>query len=472
MPQVIRARWQRAFACQGLLLALAVTSLACLPSAMLHAQSPAARGYITAVRPPDGFDVNGEHVVTTADTRFGPIGAKNPASNGPMRDAVQIGAWVEVFGERDRKAKTVAAKAVLIRDDWDSKLSGLGVIDQVIATAPELVLAADGYRIRVTPATEVKLPRNAKSAADVRAGLWVLYEGKMGPDGLLVASKARFVSTDHTRAKAEKTPTAPAAPQPLANGSPAAKGNAPPPQDASEETPAPREVTGPEIQIDNDAYHVSKNLALQDRVLRIGWSLIPACQKHLPADDPAKIQFLFYAVDDSAHEEHTSSDAEGYILVPAQMVARFENDDQLAALLADGIALRLQQQAPMVIQLNRTTLAEAAGLAAVSFIPYAGHIAESVGGQVMMKKYERAMNEQRWRVALELMVEAGYDPWQSPEAWRLAAPGKLPADIGTLKYPDRSGYQLSILNRMYKKPAPTQATESGPTTGGSVSEKP
>jgi len=82
------------------------------------------------------------------------------------------------------------------------------------------------------------------------------------------------------------------------------------------------------------------------------------------------------------------------------------------------------------------------------------------------------MNEQRWRVALELMAEAGYDPWQSPEAWRLVAPGKLPADIGTLKYPDRSGYQLSILNRMYKKPAPTQATESGPTTGGSVSEKP
>jgi len=304
----------------------------------------------------------------------------------------------------------------------------------------------------------------------------------MGLDGLLVADKARFVSTKHAKAKPDKssadsaaltaTPQTPSAAQPPASSGPEAKENVPPPRDASDETPAPREVTGPEIQIDDDTYQVSKNLALQDRVLRIGWSLIPAYQKHLPADDPSKIHFLFYAVDDSAHQEHTSSDSEGYILVPAQLVARFKNDDQLAAVLADGIALRLQQQAPMVIQMNRVTLEEAAGLVAVSFVPYAGPLAESVGGQVMMKKYEKALKEQRWRVALQLMADAGYDPWQAPESWRLAAPGELPADTSTLKYPDRSGYQLSILNLMYKKPAPAIAVDPGSTANPSAGKNP
>ena len=85
---------------------------------------------------------------------------------------------------------------------------------------------------------------------------------------------------------------------------------------------------------------------------------------------------------------------------------------------------------------------------------------------------KKALNEQRWRVALQLMSDAGYDPWQAPEAWRLAAPGKLPADTSTLKYPDRSGYQFAILNLTYKKPAPTNVTEGGSTANPSASRKP
>jgi hypothetical protein len=59
------------------------------------------------------------------------------------------------------------------------------------------------------------------------------------------------------------------------------------------------------------------------------------------------------------------------------------------------------------------------------------------------------MEEQRGRVALSLMEDAGYDPWQAPEAWRLLEPKKLPADLNSLKYPNRSGYQLGILNLQY-----------------------
>ena len=109
---------------------IVAAALGGLPSAILHAQSPTLHGYITALHPPNGFDINGEHVITSAETRFGPIGARNPVSNGPMRDAIEIGAWAQVFGQQDRKAKTVAAQTVLFRDDWDRKLTGLGVIEK------------------------------------------------------------------------------------------------------------------------------------------------------------------------------------------------------------------------------------------------------------------------------------------------------------------------------------------------------
>jgi hypothetical protein len=492
MPREIHVTQPRALAYRGLFVAAVAAVLSCLPSAILHAESPAVRGYITAVHPPDGFDVNGEHVTATVDTQFGAAvtkaatktETKNPIGNGPTRDTLQIGAWVEVFGERDRNTKTVAAKTVLIRDDWDSKLSGLGVIDKVISTAPELVFAADGYHIRVTPATEVKLPKDMKSAADVHAGMWVLYEGKLGQDGLLIASKARFVSTDHSKAKSEKASGdsgAPAATQePSADGGSGASVNAQPPNNVSNETEQQTEFRGPEIQVGSGdtsvTYKISKHQTLQSRVQRVGMSLIPAYQKQLPADDPAKISFCFVAVNDpAAHEVRTSLDWKGLIVVSAQLAGRFKNDDQLAAVLAEGIASILQQQAPMVVEMNRTTMAVGAGMAAVSFIPYAGAVADGlydVYAAHSQYEIDKVLREQPWRVALELMADAGYDPWQAPEAWRLAAPGKLPADTSTLKYPDHSGYQLSILNLMYKKTAPTNAALSGPTANSSASTKP
>jgi hypothetical protein len=272
------------------------------------------------------------------------------------------------------------------------------------------------------------------------------------------------VSTDHGNAKSEKAPGG--------SGQPAATPQ--PPNIATSQTENQITISGSEVQIGNDTYQVSKDQALQSRVSQIGINLVPTWLLQLPMDNPAKIHFSFIAVNNGARAALTFPDSKGLILVPAQLAVRFKNDDQLAAVLADGIANSLQQQAPTVIQFNfdRTTLAEGAGLVAAGFVPYAGPVVESVGGQVMMNKYERAMNEQRWRVALQLMADAGYHPWQAPEAWRLAAPGKLPADTSTLKYPDRSGYQFAILNLMYKKFAPTDAAVNKSPVNSSASTKP
>jgi hypothetical protein len=438
MPHEIRSSQQRTIVCSCLFVAVVAVGLGCASSAILFAQSPTAHGYVTVIHSSDSFEVNGEQVNTTAETRFGTIGTKNPLTNVALPGALQIGAWVQVFGERDRKAKVVDAETVLFRDDRNRQLTGLGVIDRVISTAPELVFAADGYCIRVAPEAKIGYPKDLNSAAGVHADLWVVYEGKLGPDGMLVASKVRFLADERAKQKSGKAPV------------------------DSSQVEAHVEDHRTEIQFGDISYRVSKDEALQSRVRRIGLSLIPGYERHLPDGDSSKIQFDFVAVDDPARMVHTSLDLEGLILVSAQLAARFRNDDQLAAVLADAIELNLQQEAPVVFQLqvNRTTLKEAAILGAVSLVPYGGGLAAS---GVYYHEQQMIMQEQRGRVALQMMGDAGYDPWQAPEAWRLAEPGKLPADLSTLKYPERSGYQFAILSLIYKKPASTRSSEAGST---------
>lgn len=481
MCHVMRASPQRIIACRGLLVAVVAASLSCLPSVIADAQSSTVHGYITAVHPPDSFDVNGEHVTTTAETRFGPIGSKNPVSNGPMRDQVQVGAWVEVLGDENRNAKTLMARIVFFHGDDIRKHEGLGLVVRVIATAPDLVFAADGYFIRVTSQTEISLAKNMKSPADLRAGQWVIYEGKLDHSGVLVAGKVRFLADKQMQENQGQGPVDSSHPSetPPGNADVAAKDISSPPNDALCQT-GDLAIAGDEILLGNykvsgyPTYTISKDRALQSRVRRIGVSLIPGYQNQLAPEAPSKIHFLFCVVEDGAREEFTSPATfqAGWILVPAQLVMRCKSDDQLAAVLADGIALSLLKQAPPVIQVTPTGVVEAAGLVGANFIPGGGLVAYTVASSAFGKYANRGSEEQHERIALQLMADAGYDPWQSPEAWRLAKPKKLPPDTSTLKYPDRSGYQLSILNLMYKKPAPAKATESGSTANPSAITKP
>jgi hypothetical protein len=61
------------------------------------------------------------------------------------------------------------------------------------------------------------------------------------------------------------------------------------------------------------------------------------------------------------------------------------------------------------------------------------------------------MKQERLRVALALMRDGGFDPWQAPQAWRMLEPKKLPANVASIDYPDSSCYQIQILNLQYAR---------------------
>jgi hypothetical protein len=406
---------------------------------MAGAQETGVEGYITAVAMPDGFEVNGEHVTARRETSYGLMGSKTDSSVATSAEGVRVGAFVRVEGAPAADGRGIVATSVLFRDDWDKKLAGFGVVERILVAGSEPVFQADGYRIRIVGSTDLSFRGDLKTLADVGPNTWVSYKGKRDDAGVLVAEKARFVPARGWAWLAPRPKTHPQQEPAPAKGALI---------DADGKLLSLRaKVRYGDSGGDCGWHKVSTDMALQERVLRIGQRLVPAYQKQLPDDDPAKIWFRFYVVEEDKIREDIECN-KGLILMPAKGMERLENDDQVAALLANGIALSIQMQSARLIAENRELLG--AEFAADLFELVPGVFpAVAAGGLVVNHEIEMRMREQRGRMALALMADAGFDPWQAPEAWRRLAPKTLPVDAKSIKYPSRSGYQLGILNLQY-----------------------
>ena len=160
------------------------------------------RGYVTASHLPDSFDVNDLHVSLSPSTQYGLIAKPESSTQSPLRDALQAGAYVEVTGTFDKHTRTTAAQTVYLRDDWDQKLSGLGVIDKVLSSGPQLVVRADGYRIRIAADTQVSYAGDLKSLDALTPNMWLHYEGRRDNSGILIATRVTLLPARSTHFKA------------------------------------------------------------------------------------------------------------------------------------------------------------------------------------------------------------------------------------------------------------------------------
>ena len=405
--------------------------------------SVSVEGYVTALRTPTGFEVSGTTITTSPATGFALTGNGAPLPQSPWRGELRVGAYVQVFGVREEGEKSITAQEVFFRDEWSKKISGEGLVVMVLSAAAEPVFLADGYRIRIPAGAELTFTGSVKTLAEVKPNTWLRYEGKRDTGGALVASKAEFIPAKPLKISGKPLPQQ--EPVPLQGAILAADGSLLRPN---------HKVRMNEGDPWCGWHRLCGDAALQERVQRVGRRVLPAFQKQLEGDSLDRIPFRFYAVD----EAKVRSDLfcqEGLVVVPKQVVERLANDDQLAALLADGVAFNLQRRSPKLIAESYELLgAELAGDAAGAFsLP--ANLANVLGSEIFMHKLALQMQEQRDRIALALLADAGYDPHQAPEAWRRLEPKTLPKDLNSLKYPKRSGYQLGILNLQYRTaPAP------------------
>jgi hypothetical protein len=136
----------------------------------------------------------------------------------------------------------------------------------------------------------------------------------------------------------------------------------------------------------------------------------------------------------------------GVILIPHQVAERMQNDSELAAVLADGIAFTTENEAFRM----RAVVPIVATASFAYFDPLiAWGITDTAKTEV-----EQIRDDQSGRVALCLMHDAGYDIDQAPLAWWLLA-SKKPKPISTIPLPRRAAYLYRILGETWNNPAAT-----------------
>ena len=399
---------------------------------------PVLTGYVTRTTSPSDFDVNGvrilcggkdgedsklSHDVTVAVVAC-PGEAPHLGDSFAIHYSVRNTAMHAIYASRIDKQHTSTSGGI----------SGSAVIDAMPdrkadgGKQTELNVRADGYRIRITANTKIDWSSPLQSLADVKAGDWIKYKGKIDAAGVLVAASGQIGPNamgggeKKLRTNHEYDPSAI-------------------PADAKQNYLKDALTVG----YDPKKFPPFKDVVLQARIERIGNSLVPAYQRALPASDPARTDFRFQLIDTKLFRDAFTLSS-GIILVPHQVAEMMENDSQLAAVLADGIARVLERQEYRMEGKIKTGYAS---MLAMPISPYAG--VGGLGGNMAMEMQKRAM-EQRSRVSLFLLQDAGYDVAQAPMAWWLLAAGR-PEPFSNSEVPERAAYLYRILGETWRDSA-------------------
>lgn len=391
-------------------------------------------GYVTSVQAPDSFVVKHVHVVAPMAADFLLLNASAKQS-GEISHQIAVGMYVRVIGKTDWATHDLVASEVRVRDDAGKSILARGVIDRVLRTGAESVFRADGYAVHVNSETDIHFAGGLTSLQEVGANTWLQFQGKEDDQGEVVAFKASFAKLNlHKRKPSHSVVQAMSIPAGTFID-----------YDGSFYTDRGK-YRKEDIGGWCGWYPLVDDSKLQERVRRIGMSVVPQYQRDLSEDDPTRIPFRFYVVDEPILRTDIFC-SEGLILIPLRAIQRLQSDDQLAALLADGVAGEMERQKETLArELSFVGLVESAVYVAGSAAAYDATLA---GGLLVKHALVRKQEDERGRVELGLMADAGYDPVQAAEAWRLLAPGKLPKDLAKLKYPARSDYLLGFLRSQH-----------------------
>ena len=416
---------------------------------------PAADGFITRVVSASDFDVDGLRIVSTPRTHFNSE-ASGRIAPAKVTEKLFLGEPIKIYGKLDKKTRTLTATDISV-DRYDlPKLSGTGIVDRLLppgsayASPSDLLLRADGYCIRIAATTKSTFHPPLTSLTDVGTNVWIKYSGKLATDSCILADSALFTQNtihkneDQLRKDNEYDPAAidPDAEQ--------------------------RQISLLLLGRDPRQIPPAQDTALQQRVERIGSTLIPAYQRALRETDETRIHFRFQVVDQSDLDD-TLALPSGIILIPAQLVARLQNDDQLAAILADSIARTLEKQALRTRPSHhRVVAAAAAGVALgpVWMIP-----AAVAAGAHDLNAIDVRFQQQSARVSLCLLHDAGYKLEEAPHAWWLLAPSDS-ADLARISIPWRALYLYYQLGAVWQSADTSPATTSTPAAAATAPHTP
>lgn len=395
--------------------------------------TPTLRGYVTRAASPSDFDVNGVRILCSHETLTAPTFGAAYTSGCPQ-NTPYIGLAMDVYGTREKKLNAIDADHLVARPAPLETVSGDGIVEAVSARSPHsLNVLADGYRILITPSTRLRFDAPLHGLADAGVNVWIKYKGRQQPDGSLRAVSARFTpDLVPPSAETERYRTN---------------------YDPSSVTKPVNHAAEAFIGVNAQKIPVWHNPAMQARVAAIGSKLIPACQRTLPVSSPIRIGFRFQVTSGDPWLPQVLALPSGIILVPHQIVDRLQNDSQLAAILADAIAVELEAQDSRMelgVRPTRKQFAKDVALEAGAMAAY-GAPEVLFGAQALHEL--RKEEDQTGRVSLDLMHDAGYDITQAPIAWWLLASSE-PRPIQDIPIPERAAALYRVLGVTWRPSTP------------------
>ncbi len=427
-----------------LFLLLVILSSSTLHSQQQEDQIPTVEGYVTRVVSLSDFDVNGLHVVPSKKTTF--RSENNLHQTEVVTAAPYFGQAVTVSGDVKKKTHQLLAKDVLFHTLDIAPRSGIALVDRVLTPATpgnnprRLLVRADGYVILINPKTKISFQSPLISPSDVTTNVWIQYHGQPQADGILIADSAAFSPNtvqDKEAKLLDKNDYDPAAVDPKAK------------QNVAHEF---------FLGIDPKKIPPYNDPAMQSRINQIGSSLVPAFQKNLPDTDDRKILFKFQLIDNHKWKDARTLPT-GIILIPYQLMNRLQNDSQIAALLADNMAVALEKQSYRLMPARETMgAANLATTAAGLFIPGVG-LANGIATYTAEKKIETDLLNQSGRVSLGLLHDAGYDINQAPIAWWILAKDSH-GDLATTSLPPRAANLYQSLGTTWRNYSDTPNSPS------------
>ena len=334
----------------------------------------------------------------------------------------------------------------------ENKIKGFSVIEKVLSSGTEPVYQVDGYRVQIVAGTDEAFRDKIDSLADVHAGVWLRFAGKREISGVVIAEKAAFYPIKSGTKIPNASQLQTTAPQ--AESLIDAEGQFKPLNSKVRMSGAGGWCGWHKVPAEGEQ---------QARVRRIGNRLLPPYLKHM-AEEQFIPHFRFFVVEEKVIRSELACNP-ALVLIPGTVLDRLKTDDQLAAILAAGIAYNVQYlRATLIARDKWLTAAEIGELSSLAMNPIAG-LATNGAVSIAVHEHNVELELERGRLALSMMADAGYDPWQAPEAWKLLSPKRLPKDLNSLKYPRLSQYQLMILDAQYKEHAALAQQQGGVGSG-------
>ncbi|MEO6390908.1 MAG: M48 family metalloprotease [Pyrinomonadaceae bacterium] len=428
-----------------IVLSLAVLGQLALPfSTYAIAKEAKIRGYVTALSPPNVFEIEDYKIIRGANVR---LELDKPSGASAAPEDLKIGSLVEVRGLlNDRTGELSATKIKLLRRsaetiDATAILEEHPSLEAVEGDRWRGTIVADGRRIQIEPTTavsfklnktEVKLSKDAEKAAkaekseertgdvdpdesdlptsvqaegstaltslkEVLPGVIMTYRGTEQTDGSVLASQVVFVKNEQENSEYElwREFVRKVKPANSATGAPA------------------------ELRIGDAKCKISPNADVQAYVNRVGQSLIPAYQAQLREGDPNKIPFRFTVVMEKGF--NSTAYPNGEVVINDEVFTVLENEAQLAALLAHEMAHATQEHTYRLREYHKKGRKALQTLSVIAAIAGDVTLSDQLDqiGYFIVAGYGRPMENQADRIGMQYMVAAGYDPSEAPKVWKL-----------------------------------------------------